>query len=158
MLQMDALFTATRVCDPPPGAILSAPDYWDCFRVPAGAFTERPRAWASAALAGADGLFGSLVWSGLLGFDLAPSGTPRTLGGWTVETDTSTTLGLTADGGRMSGRMDFSRVGDHMAWTTMLVFHGRVGAAIWAVAGPVHRQLAPRCLEHAQRRLGGTSR
>ena len=124
--------------------------------MPAGASAERPRAWASAALAGADGLFGSLIWSGLLGFDLAPSGTPRTLEGWNVEADTSTTLVLTAHGGRMSGRMDFSRVGDHIAWTTMLVFHGRVGAAIWAVAGHAHRQVAPRCLEHAQRQLSGT--
>lgn len=153
MLHID---TATRVSEPPMEAIVSAPDYWDCFRVPTGASTERPHAWASAALAGADGAFASLIWSGLLGFDLAPSGSPRTLKGWNVEADTSTTLVLTADGGRMSGRMVFSRVGGHIAWTTMVVFHGRVGEAIWTVAGPVHRQVAPRCLEHAQRRLTGT--
>ena len=33
---MDALLSATRVDDPPMAAIRSAPDYWDCFRVPVG--------------------------------------------------------------------------------------------------------------------------
>ena len=38
-------------------------------------------------------------------------------------------------------------------WTTILVFHRRAGARIWAIASLAHRALAPRLLERAARSL-----
>jgi hypothetical protein len=53
----------------------------------------------------------------------------------------------------MAGRMRFERVGAGVEWTTMLRFHGVPGRAVWSLVGPVHRAVAPRCLERARETL-----
>lgn len=129
-----------------------AADYADCFRVPGLPDERCARDWAGAALAGAEvggGVFSGLVWGGVLGFDLAPRATPDTVAGWRVVEDGRQRLVLDVDGSRMAGRMVFTAGRDEVTWTTMLRFQGRSGRRIWQVAGPVHRVLAPRCLEWA---------
>ena len=104
-------------------------------------------------LRGADGAFGAVVWSALLGFDLAPRGTPATLAGWRVVVDSGSECILSADGTRMAGMMTCAQQNGWILWTTALRYHGRTGAAVWSVARFAHRQLAPRCLEYASRTL-----
>ena len=128
------------------------PDYGDCFVIttPPGITA---RSWAASSLRGAaaDGTFSRLVWAGLLGFELAPDGTDETLVGWRVRHETPTRLDVETDGRRMAGRMVFRIEGDELAWATMFRFHAPAGRLIWAVAGHVHRAIAPRCLESAGR-------
>jgi hypothetical protein len=128
------------------------PDYADCFVVATPA-EFAAREWAAASLRGADGTFSRVVWQGLLGLDLAPIGTEDTLVGWPIRHDTATRLEVDTDGRLMAGRMTFLVEGDRVAWATMFRFHGGAGRRIWAVAGHVHRALAPRCLESAARNL-----
>jgi hypothetical protein len=108
------------------------------------------------ALRGADdanGAFSRLVWAGLLGFDLAPRGTPGTLYGWRVTTADQARFVMEADGARMAGRMVFDVEGDAVTWTTLLRFHTLPGRLVWSVAGHAHRAIAPRSLTQARRAL-----
>jgi hypothetical protein len=129
-----------------------SPDYLDSFGIDAvpGA---APREWARLSLRGANGPFGSVVWGGLLGFDLAGSDAPDSLVGWRINRDTADEFVLDVDGSLMAGRMIFSGADDQLVWTTMLRFHRPVGRRIWAIAGNAHRAIAPRCLDLARQAL-----
>jgi hypothetical protein len=143
---------ATRTAVPDGAVAGFSPDYSDCFRV-----ASRPRTtaaeWARASLRGAEGPYSRVVWQGILGFDLASSGTPGTLVGWPIRDDSPERFVLETGGRLMAGRMVFEVVGDSVRWTTTLRFHGIVGRLVWAGAGPAHRRLAPRCLDQGHRRL-----
>src|SRR5215217_4856295 len=111
-----------------PGVVSGfAADYGDSFRITTAPAGVEPAVWARTALRGADGAFGRLVWDGLLGFDLAPKGTPGTLDGWRVTTDDPTSFVMAADGARMAGRMVFGVAGGVVTWTTLLRFHDLPG-------------------------------
>jgi hypothetical protein len=150
---------ASRIEVPESAIADFAPDYSDCFEVdPVAGRTAAD--WARASLRGADGAFSRVVWQGILGLEL-DSGAPGTFVGWPIREDSPGRFVVQTDGRLMAGRMVFE-VGDHaVRWTTSLRFHGSVGAAIWAVAGPVHRRLAPRCLDRGRHvlvsRPSGTS-
>jgi hypothetical protein len=147
---MSAVATRTDV---PEGAVADfSPDYSDCFRVASLPGTTAAD-WARASLRGAEGPFSRVVWQGILGFDLASSGTPGTLVGWPIRHDSPERFVMAAGGRLMVGRRVFEVVGDSVRWTTTLRFHGMVGRTVWAGAGPAHRRLAPRCLDHAHRLL-----
>ena len=144
--------TASRV-DVPDSAVADfSPDYADCFQVAAIAGPTAAD-WAGAALGGADGPFSRVVWQGLLGFDLSPSGTPGTLVGWPIRQDSPERFVLETGGRLMTGRMVFELVDGTIRWTTSLRYHGSTGRLVWAGAGPAHRRIAPRCLNQAHQRL-----
>jgi len=136
-------------------------DYSDTFSVatvPGTAAAE----WARRCLSGADvanGAFRNVVWHGVLGFDLASTDAPGTLVGWRISTDQPKHFILDADGRLMRWRMVFDVSTTTVTWTTMLAFHRPAAARIWAVAGHVHRALAPKLLGKARsslhRRHGG---
>jgi Protein of unknown function (DUF2867) len=141
-----------RVHETPEALAGFAADYWDCFATPTGSLDRPAREWAARSLRGADvagGAFSRLVWQGGLGLRLAARGTPGTLVGWTIGADTPSEFVLDADGRWMAARMHFAIAGNTVRWTTMLRLYGRAGRRIWAVAAPVHRTLAPRCLAAA---------
>jgi hypothetical protein len=132
-------------------------DYSDAFRI-AAAPGHSAREWAQRSLRGADpanGLFGRLIWHGLLGFQLAPSGTAGTLVGWRIVVDEPDLFVLETDGRLMAGRMVFEACDTALTWTTMLRYHRRAARRIWAAAGHAHRALTPRCLQAARRSLVG---
>jgi len=136
-----------------------APDYGDCFRTVSPVHVDA-RHWASESLRGAEGgggVFSRIVWHGLLGFELAPSGSPGTLVGWSVRLDTSRRFELETDGSLMAGRMVFLVGGGEVSWATLLRFHRSRGRVIWAAAGHVHRAVTPRCLHSAGQALTRTS-
>jgi hypothetical protein len=123
-------------------------DYWDSFAIAAVPGT-RARNWARLSLRGADGVFGSVVWHGVLGFDLADKSVPETMAGWHVTCDSDDTFVLDVDGNLMAGRLVFDVSGERLVWTTLLTFHRPAGRRVWAVAGNVHRVIAPRSLDRA---------
>jgi hypothetical protein len=144
--------TATRT-DVPEGAVSDfSPSYSDCFRV-ASVPGRTAADWAWASLRGADGAFSRVVWQGILGFELASSGTPGTLVGWPICHDSPARFVLETDGRLMAGRMVFELAGDEVRWTTTLRYHGSTAALIWATVGPGHRWIAPRSLGQARERL-----
>ena len=143
----------TRATVPESAVADFAADYADCFRVTSFPGRHSAADWAEATLRGSDGVFGRVVWHGLLGFELAPSGTAGSLVGWRIAEDAPGRFVMEADGPRMAGRMTFDVEGQEVRWTTALRYHGRVAALIWSGAGIVHRQLAPRSLDDARRSL-----
>jgi len=94
-----------------------------------------------------------LVWHGLLGFQLAASGTAGTLVGWQIAVDEPELLVLETDGRLMAGRMIFDASDTAVTWTTMLRYHRPAARPIWAAAGHAHRALTPRCLTAARQSL-----
>lgn len=133
----------------PTTPIVFRADYVDTFHVEAT--TTPAREWARLSLRAAEGPFSGLIWQGILGFRLAAPTTPGTLVGWRIAVDEPERFVMDCDGRLMAGRMVFEKSDDVLTWTTMLRFHGRVGRAVWAVAGNAHRALAPRCLGAAAR-------
>ena len=144
--------TRARRVDPAPSAAAGFnADYADAFAI-ATSSQHPARDWAYGALRGSEaagGAFGRLVWGGVLGFRLASRGASHTLFGWHVVVDDPDLVVMEVDGGLMAGRMVFAVSPTEVTWTTMLRFHCRAGARIWAVAGNAHRALAPRCLNSA---------
>jgi hypothetical protein len=134
-------------------------DYVDAFQIePVPGATAR--AWMEASLHGSDahgGLFRSVVWHGLLRFDLAGPDRDGTAFGWQVSADRHDLVVLDVDGPLAAGRMVFA-VADETTWTTMLRFHRRRTAhVLWAAIGPGHRAVVPSCLDRAARHLRGTT-
>jgi hypothetical protein len=131
-------------------------DYADAFAV-VSPVPVPARVWAELALASGPEVghrtFGSVVWRGVLGFDLAPPGTPHTMVGWGIVADEPELFVLATDGRLMAARMIFALSGSTLTWTTALRFHRTAARAIWAVAQNVHRALAPRLLDKAARAL-----
>jgi hypothetical protein len=137
----------------PPSAVADFPaDYWDCFAIATtGGSAGR---WARLSLRGAEsagGIFSTLVWQGVLGFNLDAAGTPETVVGWRITEETPTRLVLDADGRLMRGRMVFEIVGPEAVWTTMVRYHHALARPVWELAAHAHRALVPRCLRGARR-------
>jgi hypothetical protein len=131
-------------------------DYADCFQVESVPGKTAAQ-WAQASLRGADGPFSRVVWQGVLGFALT-SGAPDTLVGWPIVQDDPERFVLQTGGRLMAGRMVFEVDAAVVRWTTSLDFHGPIGRAVWAGAGPAHRRIAPRSLEKGRRALLRVSR
>jgi len=144
--------TASRTAVPETAVADFASDYADCFRTASVPGTTAAD-WATMSLRGADGAFGTVVWHGILGFDLAPAGAPGTLVGWSVRHDSPERFVLETEGRLMAGRMVFEMTGDQVLWTTTLRYHGSVAGWVWAAAGPAHRRLAPHSLGRARHSL-----
>ena len=136
---------------PPPVAEFGAED-WDSFAI-ASVPGVAAREWARLSLRGADGVFGSVVWHRLLGFDLADGATPGTLVGWQIGQDCDDHFVLDVDGSLMTGRMVFAQPDETVVWTTMLRFHNVTARRIWTLAGNAHRAIAPRALSRARRAI-----
>jgi hypothetical protein len=140
--------------EPPAEALRFQPDcdYADAFAL-VGAPDAPARGWAAAALGSGGELgqrvFGSLVWHGLLGFDLAAPGTDGTMVGWTVAVDEPDLFVLKTDGRLMTGCMVFAIDGSTVTWTTALHYLSPRAEPIWALAQRVHRALAGRLLTRA---------
>ncbi len=128
-----------------------AADYVDAFAIE-GPPRITARSWADSSLHGsgaAGGLFRTVVWHGLLRFDLADADEAGTAFGWRVSTEQDCVVVMDVDGPLAAGRMIFVVRGDTTTWTTMLRFHRRTGRVLWAILGPGHRALAPSCLDQA---------
>ena len=128
-----------------------AADYVDAFAID-GPTRIAARAWADSSLHGSDaagGLFRTVVWHGLLRFDLADADEAGTAFGWRVSTEQDCLVVMDVDGPLAAGRMIFAVSDDTTTWTTMLRFHRRTGRVLWAILGHGHRALAPSCLDHA---------
>ncbi len=143
-----------RRVDPDPEVVAAfAADYVDAFAIAAPP-TATARSWADASLHGSRGVFGSVVWRGLLRFDLAPADRAGTAFGWLVASEEPERVVMDVDGPLAAGRMVFAVADDTTTWTTMLRFHRRAGRLLWAGLGHGHRALAPVCLDRATDHLG----
>ena len=128
-----------------------AADYVDAYAIE-GPTRITARAWSDSSLHGSDaagGLFRTVVWHGLLRFDLADADEAGTAFGWRVSTEQDCLVVMDVDGPLAAGRMIFVVSDDTTTWTTMLRFHRRTGRVLWAILGHGHRALAPSCLDHA---------
>lgn len=131
-------------------------DYADAFqasairRWPAHDWAERSLGTGAAPL---DRMFGTAVWHGILGFDLAQADEPGTLAGWTISVDEPDLFVLAVDGRLMAGRIVFEVSDNAAIWTTLLRLHRPTAKPVWSVAQHVHRALAGRLLARAARLL-----
>ncbi|HJQ43132.1 MAG TPA: hypothetical protein VJ831_08610 [Jatrophihabitantaceae bacterium] len=150
-----------RRVDPPAGALayLTDVDYADAFAI-ASAPPTPARTWAKLCLTGGPSLprraFSTLVWHGVLGFDLAASQAPDTFAGWSIVVDEPELFVLTCEGRLMSGLMVFAapEAGvPAVTWTTALHYLSPRAKTIWSAAQHVHHALAPRLLTGAASRL-----
>jgi len=144
---------ARRIAPDPSVVVDFAADYVDSFAIET-ALAAGARAWADASLHGSRGVFGSVVWHGLLRFELAAEGEARTAFGWRVTTEQDRLMVMDIDGPLAAGRMVFAVSDDMATWSTMLRFRGRTGRVLWAILGHGHRALAPVCLDRASTHLG----
>jgi hypothetical protein len=152
---------AARV-QPPADALAFLPgqNYADAFSVadppPASA-----RTWAERCLAGEPEwqhrVFGTLVWHGVLGFDLAQPGTDGTMVGWRIAVDEPELFVLKTDGRLMAGCMVFAIDGRSVTWTTALEYHSTRAKTIWSGAQHAHRMLAGRLLGRAAHAIARTA-
>lgn len=143
-----------RRVEPDPAVVVDfAADYVDSFAIETSP-AEEARTWADASLHGSRGVFGSVVWHGLLRFDLAREDEARTAFGWQLTTEQERLMVMDIDGPLAAGRMVFAVTDDMATWSTMLRFHGRTGRVLWATLGHGHRALAPVCLDRASAHLG----
>lgn len=135
-------------------------DYADAFSL-VGAPQASARVWAKLCLAGGpefqQRVFGTLVWHGVLGFDLAKPGTEGTMVGWKIEVDEPDLFALKTGGRLMTGAMVFTIADDTVTWTTALHYLKPGAKPIWAGAQHVHRALAGRLLTNAARAIGRRS-
>ncbi|MBA2609242.1 MAG: hypothetical protein H0W70_14310 [Actinobacteria bacterium] len=149
------LVDEARRVDPDGGLVAAfGADYVDAFRIN-GTRGATARAWADSSLHGSRGLFGSIVWHGLLRFDLLPHDAPGSAFGWTVSTCEPALMVMDTDGSLAAGRMVFVIDGDAVTWTTMLRYHRAEARWLWAVIGNGHRAIGPRCLNGAAAHLIG---
>lgn len=145
--------SATRV-EPSQDALryLADHDYADAFRL-----TDAPsapaRTWAKLSIGSTPGIvqrtFGTVVWHGVLGFDLAPIDTDGTMVGWQIAVDQPDLFVLTVDGRLMTGCMVFRVEDEIVTWTTALHYIEPRAERIWGAAQHVHRALAGRLLARA---------
>lgn len=99
------------------------------------------------------GAIANVIWGGVLGFDLADRATRGTFVGWRVTEDVPDRYMMEVAGSRMTGRMVFARTSTGMEWTTMLRFDRATARVVWSAVGRSHREIAPRSLAAARRRL-----
>jgi hypothetical protein len=135
-------------------------DYADAFRIE-GVPGTTARSWTDASLHGSDarrGLFRTLVWHGLLRFDLAGDDEAGTAFGWRISIDENQRVVLDTDGSLAAGRMVFVANDDATTWTTMLRYHHPLARYVWAVLSKGHRAIAPSCLDRASINLRRTPR
>jgi hypothetical protein len=135
-------------------------DYADAFRID-GIPGTTARSWMDASLHGSDaarGLFRTLVWHGLLRFELAGDLEAGTAFGWRISIEEHHCVVLDTDGSLAAGRMVFAATDDATTWTTMLRYHRPLARHVWAVLGNGHRAIAPSCLDRASIYLGRTDR
>src|SRR3954447_950050 len=143
---------ALRLSEESPVVAEFGAEYWDSYAI-AAVPGVAPRECARLSLRGADGVFGPVVWHGLLGFKLAEKQAPGTLVGWSIGRDTEDQYVLDVDGSLMTGRMVFALVNGQIVWTTMLKFHNTRARRTWSIAGNAHRAIAPRVLGGARQAL-----
>jgi hypothetical protein len=151
---------AIRV-EPPPAVVGEfGPDYADSFQIDAVPGASA-RSWMDSRLHGSDaakGLFRSVVWHGLLRFDLADADEAGTAFGWRVSFEDVRRVVLDTDGPLAAGRMVFDATDDTVTWTTMLRYHHPVARFVWGVLAFGHRSIAPSCLERASIHLRRSAR
>jgi Protein of unknown function (DUF2867) len=134
---------------------LADPDYADAFEVrgsrPDGRTAEQ---FARAAIEGAPWL---VRWTirvahrHVLRFRLGPDPSDDHVLGWRVVTREPDLIRLEAPAPLLRGTLVIQRVDPTCTRLTTSLFYIRPGAAriVWALAGPVHRRIAPYLLTHA---------
>ena len=126
-------------------------DYADAFRID-GIPGTTAGSWMDASLHGSEaarGLFRTVVWHGLLRFDLAGDLEAETAFGWHISVEEHQRVVLDTDGSLAAGRMVFAATDGTTTWTTMLRYHHPLARYVWAVLGNGHRAIAPSCLDRA---------
>ena len=128
-------------------------DYADVFEAPMPPHDDRSAEQSLRdAVGDKPGAGGSVVgWihRHVLGFHLGPYSSPGHIIGWTIASSEHDEVVLAARGPLMRGRLTLRRRdGGAATLTTRLHYRHAVAAgAVWAVVGPVHRDIAPRLLE-----------
>ena len=133
---------------------LADSDYADAFRI---LTTTRHTAeqWArrlfESGPAGPRRIFALLAWQGVLGLRLAPPDAPGQIAGWAIVENQDEIIVLHAASRLMVARMVIEVSGSDARFTTLLHYERPAARLIWAVAGNLHRALAPQVLDRADR-------
>ena len=131
-------------------------DYADAFAVPIPTSDDRtPEEVTRAGLEGAPRAIRWLIWNvhrRILGFELAPLGSPDHILGWRIMSSTQDEIRLETRSGLYHGVLIARRADPHTArLVTSLTYDGRASRAVWTIVGPLHRLLAPLLLQRAVR-------
>lgn len=141
--------------------LLAEADYADAFRVAADA-SHQAEQWARSAFEGGPpgtrGLFGLVVWRGMLGLRLGPLDSPDHVAGWEIVENEPERVVLHADSWMLVARLVFDVSDVDATMTTVMRYDRRVAHGVWAVLGIAHRSLAPQVLDRAARSLARQAR
>ncbi|MGI8691628.1 MAG: DUF2867 domain-containing protein [Geodermatophilaceae bacterium] len=131
-------------------------DYADAFRVAADGFHPAEQ-WARSAFEGPSSrqrrLFALAAWRGLLGLRLGPPDSPDHVAGWAIVVNEPGTVVLRTDSWLIDARLVIDGSKSETTMTTLVRYQRRAGHVVWAMAGILHRRLAPRVLVRAARSL-----
>lgn len=127
-------------------------DYTDVFEVPMAQSDSRtPEQAFRDAVGDRPGSGGRLVlWihRHVLRFRLGPFSSPQHIIGWSVTRSDPEEVVLTTGGPLMSGELTLRREGGRAALTTRVRYAHKIAAgAVWAVVGPLHRDVAPQLVK-----------
>jgi hypothetical protein len=155
---MGMAVTVNRVdVSPPAGQELGTYDYADSFEVHTAQPDSRPAAaWLHAGLEGSPPALRWLiviVHRHALRFRLGSYSGDQMLGLWRIVKLEDDDARLEADGPLITGRLVATRRDPYTArLDTYVTFNNRTAAAVvWALAGPLHRTIAPRLMARAAR-------
>jgi hypothetical protein len=131
-------------------------DYADEFRL-STAVRATPEQWARAMFGDVPGLFGNLVWRGLLGFRLHAGRSPATVAGWRIAGRGPDEIRLEAVSWFLTGNLVVRAAEGQVSLATFLRYDRPVGRLIWPPLSAVHRRLVPVTLRRAASVLGARS-
>ena len=88
-------------------------------------------------------------WRAVLGFRLAPGGTPGHVLGWPVATASEDAIALEQRSALMSARLGLRASPTAIEWTTSVRYEHAATRVVWAIVGVLHRRMVPYLLRGA---------
>ncbi|GAA4774067.1 hypothetical protein GCM10023200_03190 [Actinomycetospora chlora] len=127
-------------------------DYVDHFAVPTTIDAD-PERWARAMFGDEPDLGERVIWSVLLGLELATGRSPATVAGWRITGRGEGWVRLAAAGPLFGGNLVVRSPRGEASLTTLLHYRRPPASLVWPPLSAMHRMLVPGVLERAERRL-----
>ena len=129
-------------------------DYIDVFTATTTeAASASPEQWARVALEDASPVGRFIAWRVLLGLRLESRPSWNHVAGWKIAERGDGWIRLEARSWFMTGNIVFHVDDEHVTFATMIRYDRRIAEIVWTPVSAIHRELAPKVLRHAVRRI-----
>jgi uncharacterized protein DUF2867 len=108
--------------------------------------------WARATFEGAPAAVRLVIvagWRLALGLRLVPRGSPSSVLGWRILSNTPLAIVLATDSPLLTARLVVQVDGALVVHTTLVRLRNRLGRVVWTAATPIHQLTIPFLLNHA---------